>query len=137
MEGHGSSFVEFERVETLHPPGMSDCFFIVKTEAAGDLNVTGWLELKYCEPNDKAFRAGYIPKLRPTQPMFLTRQYNRRVPCGIFLRVGDACSYVFQPTGLPTWNHEIRSNRAIGMAKFGWVGMPLNTWELLTPLLSL
>lgn len=134
IEGHSSAFLDFERVETLHPPGMSDCFFVI---LASKPNVTGWLELKYCEPNDKSYLAGHIPKLRPTQPMFLTRQSRKGVPCGILLRVGDVCSYVFKPTGQPEWNQEIRSSRAISMATMGWVGMPLNTWEMVTPLLSL
>jgi hypothetical protein len=135
---HPSPFVAIERVETIHPPGLSDCFFTIISEVSPSANVSGWLELKYCEPNDKAYRAGYIPKLRPTQPMFLTRQFKRRVPCGIFLRVGTECSYLFTPTGEPEWNSEIRSPRALSsLSKKYWTGMPGSTWDVVAQLFPL
>lgn len=137
LEDNKPPGLAIERVETLYPPGMSDCFFTLLDSTTTAPAVSGWLELKYCEPTDKSYRAGYIPKLRPTQPMFLTRQFKNRVPCGIFLRVGNEASYVFKPTGDPLWNQEIRSIRGVGMAVKRWEGMPSSVWEVVANLFPL
>ncbi len=131
IQDHPSIFVTFERVETTFPPGTSDCFFTFVTEGKDSWNITGWLELKYCEPDDPSYLAGRIPKLRPAQPIFLTRQRNKRVPCGIVLRVGKDRWHFWEPTGNPQWNHDIRSTRAISMANKTWEKSPASAFHLL------
>lgn len=89
-----------ERVEPMYPPGLPDCFWTLRRGEPPC--VSGWLELKYCEPNDPDFALGRIPKLRPEQPMFLRRQAANGVPGGILLRVGEVrwCFWKASP------NHE-------------------------------
>ena len=92
----GQERLAVERMEPVYPPGLSDCFWTDKQgHDDGDgyhVPVSGWLELKHCRTDDKVYRAGKIPKLRPNQPLFLRRQASNGVPCGILLMVEDVVS---------------------------------------------
>lgn len=118
--------VYFERIEVKFPPGLADCFW---TDARRLFNITGWLELKYCEPTDPAYRAGRIPKIRPAQPLFLSRQARQGNPSGILLRVGMNTFHVWRATGEREWNAMIQGPSAIANADASWWGSPFPTIE--------
>ncbi len=88
IDKHKPEWLAIERVEVLYPPGLSDCFW---TDTR--TRISGWLELKFCMVNDREFKAGRIPKIKPEQPMFLVRQAKKGIPAGIvqFKLVGMAC----------------------------------------------
>lgn len=108
-----------ERFEVLSPPGLSDVFWTDKRTS-----ISGWLELKYCAPDNKELRAGRIPKLRPDQPMFMRRQTVNGVPCGILLRVGDEkwMFWLAQPDR--DWVENIRGRSAISNVDVSWTFQP-------------
>lgn len=123
-------WLAIERLEPMYPPGLPDCFWTdkrPKTKYQDVPNygmwlhsvlqrpVSGWLELKYCEADDKEFRAGRIPKLRPSQPQFLRRQSANGVPGGVLLRVGsfDWLLWCAQPDH--TWIKQMCGTEAIAM----------------------
>ena len=111
------SWVAAERFEVVHPPGMSDVFWTdIRT------SISGWLELKYCEPDDREFVRGGIPKLKPEQPMFLRRQALNRVPAGILMRVGQNDWYFWRATCEHEWVQEVRSRNAVAFADRVWRG---------------
>lgn len=112
-------WLAIERVEVLYPPGLSDCFWTDTRTGK-----SGWLELKYCEPIDKEYRAGHIPKLKVEQPMFMSRQARNGVPAGIVLRVGAIRWHVWRAPGSQIWNIQIRSREAISMANQTWNAPP-------------
>lgn len=126
-------WLAIERLEPMYPPGLPDCFWVDGRPKSYPLppgvsfymgrplgeflqrTVSGWLELKYCEPDDKEFRAGRIPKLRPSQPQFLRRQAANGVPGGVLLRVGsfDWLLWVAEPDH--QWIKAMCSTEAIAM----------------------
>jgi hypothetical protein len=119
LKNHKPSWLAIERLEVITPPGLSDCFWTDRRTT-----ISGWLELKYCESNDKELRAGRIPKLKPTQPMFLRRQAENGVPCGILLRVGSARWYFWKATPEREWVELVRSTEAISRADVSWTFQP-------------
>lgn len=100
-------WLEIERFEVLHPPGGSDCFF---TDTRSSLS--GWLELKFCKEDDREWRAGRIPKLKPEQPMFLRRQSEKGIPAGILMRYADHGWYLWTAKPDHEWVNQIRSTDA-------------------------
>lgn len=125
IKDHAPSWFCIERFEVLHPPGGSDCFW---TDNRDGSPISGWLELKYCEPDDREFLRGRIPKLKPEQPMFLRRQAEHGVPAGILLRVGADTWYLFRADRTHGWVNRIRSTDAMTMAKL--LKGPLDFGEL-------
>lgn len=121
LEKHIPEGVYFDRLEVKFPPGMADCFW---TDTRGDHPVNGWLELKYCELTDPAYRAGRIPKLRPAQPLFLSRQARRGNPAGVLLRVGMNNFHVWRATGDPRWNAMMQGPAALAHADKTWLSFP-------------
>lgn len=108
--------IGIERMEAKFPPGMADCFW---TDARGEFSVCGWLEIKYCEPNE--LRAGRIPKLRPDQPIFLNRQARNGVPAGILLRAGQVGYWhLWVATGAREWAVDIKGPKAFSMVAQSW-----------------
>jgi hypothetical protein len=81
---------------------------------------SGWLELKYCEPNDKQWQRGCIPKLRPTQPMFLSRQARNGVPSAILLRVGAEAWYLWVAKQEQEWSTWVRGDEARSWPNDHW-----------------
>lgn len=108
VDANKPSWLAVERIEVTHPPGLSDCFWTDRRTG-----ISGWLELKQCEITDKEFKAGRIPKIRPEQPMFLRRQAENGVPCGLILRVIDHGFYVWRANKYHEWSNMMRSNEAI------------------------
>jgi hypothetical protein len=115
IRDHKSEWLAIERVEVMYPPGLVDCFWTDKRTT-----ISGWLELKFCKADDKELRAGRIPKLKPEQPMFLRRQAENGVPCGIILRVDDGNTYVWRAQPSRDWVEHIRGRTAIGSADVSW-----------------
>lgn len=112
VQDHPAPGLAIERLEVKFPPGLCDCFW---TDT--DARVSGWLELKYCEPGDKELRAGKIPKLRPAQPLFLRRQAANGVPSGLLLRVGMVGWYFWLASPEHEWANRLRTEPfASGMA---------------------
>lgn len=124
LDRNKPTWLAIERMEPMYPPGMADCFWTDKrTRMAVQLaepmrhqilppNVSGWLELKYCKPDDKEWRAGRIPKLRPEQPLFLRRQAANGVPCGILLRLGLEGWFLWRAEPTHEWVAKVRGNKA-------------------------
>jgi hypothetical protein len=117
LERHTPRYIAIERMEVMYPPGLADTFFTDKRS-----RISGWLELKHCKPDDKEFRAGRLPKLKPEQPMFLRRQTENGCPCGIILRVGESDWYFWRARSNREWVEAIRGRGAIGMADVSWSG---------------
>lgn len=120
MDNNRPSWLEIERFECSQPAGPGDCF-VMDTRTAPAL--TGWLELKYCTKDDSDFRQGYIPKLRPLQPIFLRRMAARGIPSGILLRA-DNSFYLWRSDGSHAWANMVRSNQAIANATVKWADFP-------------
>lgn len=121
------SWLAMERLEPMYPPGLPDTFWTVRSEAEVPKAVgwprigprpalSGWLELKYCEGDDREYRAGRIPKLRPEQPLFLRRHAQNGVPGGILLRVGDYKWLLWKAAPTHEWAQDIRSIHAVQQA---------------------
>jgi hypothetical protein len=117
LRDHKPVYIAIERLEVIYPPGLVDCFWTDKRT-----RLSGWLELKFCKEDDKEFRAGRIPKLKPEQPMFLRRQAENSVPCGIFLQRGDTEWYFFRARSNREWVEHIRGRSAIASADYSWSG---------------
>lgn len=115
IEAGAPKWLAVERIEVMYPPGLSDCFW---TDRA--LSRSGWLEMKFCRIDDPVFKAGRIPKLKPSQPMFLRRQAENGVPCGIVLQVDSSEWYVWRGSAARTWVTAIQSNRAIANPDAVW-----------------
>jgi hypothetical protein len=106
-------WLSIERIEVLHPPGLADCFW---TDTR--TRISGWLELKQCEPGDHEYKAGRIPKIRPEQPMFLRRQAENGVPSGLLLRVTGIGFHLWVATPERGWSNFMRSTDAIDNSIF-------------------
>lgn len=112
---HLPTYIEAERFEVLVPPGVSDVFW---TDIRS--SISGWLELKYCEPDDSEFLRGGIPKLKPEQPMFLRRQAAKNVRGGILLQVGVESWYLWVSRSKHEWIQGVRSSNAIRICDRHW-----------------
>lgn len=117
VSGNRPSWLAVERVEVKYPPGLCDTFW---TDKRFSPVISGWLELKYCEPNDEQYRRGYLPKLRREQPLFLRRQAENGVPCGILLRVGLERWLLWQGMSDHKWVDMMHSKYAVEMANWTW-----------------
>lgn len=111
---HKPKWLDIERFEVMHPPGGSDCLW---TDTRRSPAIVGWLELKYCDINDKSFLAGHIPKLKPEQPMFLRRQAEKGLPSGILMRVGIDRWYLFRARPDHEWVTLMRSREAVASGR--------------------
>lgn len=116
VETNRPAWLAIERLEVLHPAGLSDCFWTDRRT-----RISGWLELKQCEPTDPAYRAGRIPKIGPEQPMFLRRQAENGAPAGLILRVLEVGVLLWVAQSNREWSNMMRSNTAIAnrTASFG------------------
>lgn len=114
-----------ERFEVIHPPGMSD---VLWTDTR--TSISGWLELKLCEPTDREFVRGRIPKMKPEQPMFLRRQEGKGMPSGILLRVGEDMWVFWRARPDHGWVQDIRTDMARQMATHAWEDGSFSTVEL-------
>lgn len=124
------SWLAIERLEPMYPPGLPDTFWTDMRptmslvgeplkplgKIPGVHNRSGWLELKYCEADDKEYRAGRIPKLRPSQPQFLRRQASHGVPGGVLLRVGTFHWLLWPGKAEHSWVKMMCSTEAIANA---------------------
>lgn len=117
LEEHLPDYIKAERMEVMTPPGLSDVFW---TDTR--TSISGWLELKHCESDDSEFRRGRIPHLKPEQPMFLRRQAENAVPCGILLRAGSSDWLFWRACPSREWVEEIRSTDAIVKCDAAWTG---------------
>lgn len=107
LEGNAPPWLKLTRFEVMNPPGTSDVFWTDQRTS-----ISGWIELKYCEPNDREFVRGCIPKMRPDQPMFLRRQVDNGCPSGILLRVGPDSWFFWKAGHTHEWIKFIRSDDA-------------------------
>src|SRR3954464_10078007 len=108
LSAHLPPYIQAERFEVIHPPGMSD---VLWTDTR--TSISGWLELKICEPNDRELARGLLPKLKPEQPMFLRRQAAKGMPSGILLRVTGDDWYFFRARSDHLWVQRIREEGII------------------------
>lgn len=129
LESHLPTGIAAERFEVFHPPGGSD---VLWTDSR--TSISGWLELKYCELNDKELLLGRIPKLKPEQPMFLRRQAQKGMPSGILMRVGKNSWYFWRSTPHHIWVERVRSNEALMYANRIWEDAVLPVTELFAAL---
>jgi hypothetical protein len=122
-----------ERLEVKTPPGLADCFWHHKL-----LDVSGWLELKFCEPSNDEYKAGRIPKLRTAQPLWLNRQARQGVPAGILLRVGtvNPVWMLWAATGHPEWSNMVNSTSAIANASSMWCGAAIDVEDFFYQLIQ-
>lgn len=97
-------YIKAERFEVIHPPGMSD---VLWTDTR--TSISGWLELKICDPRDRDWLRGGLPKLKPEQPMFLRRQEEKGMPSGILLRVERDQWFFWRARSDHEWVSEIRT----------------------------
>ena len=104
-------YIKATRFEVMQPPGTSDVFWTDQRTS-----ISGWIELKSCGAEDKELVHGKIPKLRPDQPMFMRRQAENGVPCGILMRVGKDHWYFWRARPDRGWVGQIRSGYAMNMA---------------------
>jgi hypothetical protein len=119
-------YIAAERFEAVSPPGVSDVFWTNKVTS-----ISGWLELKYCEADDRELRRGGIPKLKPEQPMFLRRQAENNVPAGILLRAGRMHMwYYWRAESSREWVERVRSDSALSYANAVWDWDQFSTNEL-------
>jgi hypothetical protein len=99
---HLPKYIEAERFEVMTPPGMSDVFW---TDTR--TSISGWLELKYCEPDN-------------AELLFLRRQAAKHVPSGILMRVGPDTWYFWRASGEREWVEQVRGTEAIQYADRVW-----------------
>lgn len=111
------SWLAAERVEVYHPAGMSD---VLWTDTRRSPAISGWLELKFCEENHADFRRGRIPYLKPRQALFLRRQAQNNVPCGILLQVGKSWYHVWRASPDRDWVNTIQSVRSFDIITESW-----------------
>ena len=131
LEDNRPNWLEIERFETTLPAGTGDCFLMdTRTVPA----ITGWLELKYCAADERDFIRGYIPKLRPTQPLFLRRMAARGIPSGILLRAGSQF-ILWRSDGTHEWSNLVRGANSRGIATKVWPSFPNveAVWDALNP----
>lgn len=103
------------RFEAISPDGVADVFFTDKRT-----QVSGWLEFKYCEPDNIKYIEGLIPTIKPAQSLFLVGQAMNNVPCGILLRVGNERWHFWRVPPDRNWARDIKTVKAIGMATNTW-----------------
>lgn len=118
-------YIKAERFEVVHPPGMSDVFW---TDTR--TTISGWIELKYCDPEDRELVRGRIPKMKPEQPMFLRRQAEKGLPCGILMRIGQDRWVLWRAHAEHEWVQHVRSNQALTVFTKQWQNGEFSPIEL-------